>query len=137
MKQKKRIMLLAVISLMATLLIAWKLKPVELIDDKLLIELDVTIQDADWGQENSGEDADTPGVKDDDSTPVIVPTAAPEDLEEITILIRGEREIVRVDTVIGNKIGITDHIQQKIGSEKVDDGSFFACFLLIPQEVLG
>lgn len=82
MRHKKRIILLAVISLMAALLVAWKLKPVELIDDKLLIDLDTTVQDADWGKENIREETDSP---------VIVPTAAPEDLEEITLLIRGER----------------------------------------------
>lgn len=117
MRQKKRMMLLGVISLMAALLVAWKLKPVELIDDKLLIDLDITIQDADWGQESSGEDTDTPGTKDDDSVPVVVPTAAPEDLEEITILLRGER--LKVNDVSMHSLDTVEKLLDK----KCGDGT--------------
>lgn len=91
MRQKRKIGFLLVLSLVAVLLAAWKLKPVELIDDKLLIDLDLTIQDADFGQEDGADDSDVPDNKDDDGTPDIAPTAEPEHLEEITIVIRGEK----------------------------------------------
>ena len=90
MKRKKRL-ITGVLFLATILLIAWKVKPVELIDDKLLIDLDLTIQDADFGQEDGTDDSDVPGNEQDDNTPDIAPTAEPESLEEITIVIRGEK----------------------------------------------
>lgn len=92
MRDKKRIILLLVLCMMAAVLVAWKLKPVELIDEKILIDLDATVQDADYGQEDSGaDDSDVPDFKEDDGTPDIAPTVSPETMEEITIVIRGEK----------------------------------------------
>lgn len=89
MKGKKRIMLLLL--LCATgVLVAWKIKPVELIDDKFLIDLDVAIQDADWGQEDSSED-ESNHSSEDNQNPDMNPVKQPEEKAEITVLIRGER----------------------------------------------
>ena len=75
MKQKKRLIIGAL--LLATgMLVAWKIKPVELIDDKLLIDLDTAIVEADWGQEgNPGDGQDKP---------------SPEEGEDILISVQGE-----------------------------------------------
>lgn len=91
MKQKKKGCLLLALCLMTVFVVAWKLKPVELIDDKLLIDLDQTIQEADFGQEDSSDDSEVPDDRGDDGTPDIAPTAEPETMEEITIVIRGEK----------------------------------------------
>ena len=99
MRQKKKISLLLMLVMMAAALAAWKLKPVELIDSKLLIDLDIAIQDADFGQEDSGDDSDAPDHKEDDGTPDIAPTAAPEVWEEITIVIRGEKTKINDVTI--------------------------------------
>ena len=60
MKQGKKWMVWAG-ALVVILLVGWKIKPVELVSDKLLIDLDTAIVEAGWGQEgNPGEDADAP-----------------------------------------------------------------------------
>ena len=67
MKQKKKIIFAALV-FAAALLIGWKVKPVELIDNKLLIDLDTAIVEPDWGQEgNPGESAQKPNPEEGDS----------------------------------------------------------------------
>lgn len=72
MKQKKKIIFVALV-FVAALLIGWKVKPVELIDNKLLIDLDTAIVEADWGQEsNPGESTQKPNPEEGDSIYITV-----------------------------------------------------------------
>lgn len=72
MKQKKKIIFAALV-FAAVLLIGWKVKPVELIDNKLLIDLDTAIVEADWGQEgNPGESIQNPNPEEGDSIHITV-----------------------------------------------------------------
>lgn len=100
MKQKKRILIAAFVCV-AVLLIGWKVKPVELIDDKLLIDLDTAIVEAGWGQE--GNPTDTPddpkeneGDKEDDNTGN---TQKPDPEKDITILVSVHGERITMDNV--------------------------------------
>lgn len=115
MKHKKKTILLLILVMMAAVLLAWKTRPVELIDDKLLIDLDATIQDADWGQEDSGDDdSDAPTSTEDDGTPDIAPTAAPETWEEITIVICGEKTKIN-DVTMHNLSTVEKFLDMKCG----------------------
>ena len=72
MKQKKKIIFAALV-FAAALLIGWKVKPVELIDNKLLIDLETAIVEADWGQEgNLGESTQKPNPEEGDSVHITV-----------------------------------------------------------------
>ena len=100
MKQKKRILIAALVC-MAALLIGWKVKPVELIDDKLLIDLDTAIVEAGWGQEGNPTDMpddpkDNEGDKEDDNTGN---TQKPDPEEETTIVVSVHGEKITMDGV--------------------------------------
>ncbi len=115
MKRRKKRIFLLVLCVVAALLAAWKLKPVELIDNKLLIDLDATILDADWGQEDSaGDDSEAPDSKEDDGIPDVAPTAAPETWEEITIVIRGEKTKIN-DVTMHNLSTVEKFLDMKCG----------------------
>lgn len=91
MKQKKKIITGALL-LAAVLLIAWKVKPVELIDDRLLIDLDTAIVEAGWGQEgnpsDNHDDSTQEGDKDNENAGA---TDKPNtDKDTVTISVQGE-----------------------------------------------
>lgn len=93
MKQKRKVIIAAFICA-AALLIGWKIKPVELIDDKLLIDLDTAIVEAGWGQEGNPTDEpdDTKtenGDKDSDNTGITV-KPNPDEKSTVTVSVRGE-----------------------------------------------
>lgn len=93
MKMKRKWLLLLVSFVVATAFVGWKIKPVELIDDKLLIDLDMRIQDAGWGQEDSPDDGSMVTSPDDKNPDIDIPTD-PDDRAEIMIVIRGEKVLV-------------------------------------------
>lgn len=145
MKHRKKKILLLVLCVMAAVLVAWKLKPVELIDDKLLIDLDATIQDADWGQEDSpGDDSDAPTSTEDDGTPDIAPTAEPESWKEITIVIRGEKTKIN-DVTMHTLSTVEKFLDMKCGEDTrvylVDDYAeahvYKAVYELLKQKQTG
>ena len=93
MKVKRKALLLLVTLVAAMAFIGWKIKPVELIDDKLLIDLDMRIQDAGWGQEDSPDDSSTE-ISPEDKNPDIDVTINPEETAEVTIVVRGEKILI-------------------------------------------
>ncbi len=93
MKVRRKMRLLLVTLAVAMVFAGWKIKPVELIDDKLLIDLDVQIQDAGWGQEDSPDDSSS-GNSPEDKNPEIDVTVNPEENAEIMVVIRGEKILV-------------------------------------------
>ena len=96
MKQKKKIIFAAFVFAVA-LLIGWKVKPVELIDNKLLIDLDTAIVEADWGQEgNPGESTQKPNPEEGDS--ILISIWGEE------IILNGEK--VKDTTVLQNYLNV-------------------------------
>ena len=98
MKQKRKVLITALV-FAAVLLIGWKVKPVELIDDKLLIDLDTAIVEAGWGQEGNPSDnpddskMETEDKEDDNSG--TAPTTPP--VEQITILVSVKGEVITMN----------------------------------------
>ena len=92
MKQKKRLFTGAIL-LAAALFIGWKVKPVELIDDKLLIDLDTAIVEAGWGQEGNPDDApdDTKQEGDKDNNNTGTTDKPNTSKNTITVAVQGEK----------------------------------------------
>lgn len=97
MKRKRRL-ITGALFLAAVLLVAWKVKPVELIDDKLLIDLDTAIVEAGWGQEgNPSDNPDDPkqdGEQEEDKENTGTTQKPNPDQKAITVSVKGEKIIM-------------------------------------------
>lgn len=97
MKNRKQTILLCTIALfVAAILVGWKIKPVELLDNKPLIDLNSAIQEPSWGKEGSTDNNldETPQeeniseISDSEAANTVQPVA--EEKEYLVVTIHGE-----------------------------------------------
>lgn len=120
MKCSKKSILICVISLStASILIGWKIKPVELVDNKLLIDLDSVIHESSWGQEgfpdniSTNETSEEPKEKDIDSKIPHDIDLSNMEMNALSISIQGEK-IILDDLEIKDVETLKNILSQKI-----------------------
>lgn len=120
MKCSKNSILICIISLStASILIGWKIKPVELVDNKLLIDLDSVIHESSWGQEgfpdniSDNETSEEPKEKDIDSKIPHDTDLSNMEKNTLSISIQGEK-IILDDLEIKDVETLKNILSQKI-----------------------
>lgn len=119
MRQKRKL-LPWVLFLAVVLLVGWKIRPVELVSDRLLLDLDAVIADADWGEEGNPGDVQKEPVE-EGQDPDSGNTAEPEKPEgdeekEIIVTVQGEK-ITLDGIVVKDAVVLKKYLLRKLGGD--------------------